>query len=226
MSQIKLSTAYEFLPQTLGDLPAPPHATDMQSAELHQIFEDLDTRIMDLSRRIEGHRKYGQSDDHNVTSSRCTLICKKLKGEGKLRCMNQCVQPVVNFEKVESLSKDFPIDVQRLRTDLPLREMFQRHQRAPSTINNTDTEASWIVDIYSMPISTLSLPEEAWDRSMTVMKSPEREASLDALVQNWIDRGRNYTPEAQDELARKIRRHDSQHIIADAISRKSSDVSP
>jgi hypothetical protein len=226
MSVMKLSTSYEFLPKNLGELPVPSQTTDMKSAELHQIFSDLDTRIMHLSRKIEGHRKYGQSEEKVSTSSRCSLICKKLKGSNKLRCIDQCSQPVLSFEKVEDMANDFPIDVQRLRTDLPLREVFTRHQRAPETIRNTDPEASWIVDIYSMPISTLSQPEEAWDRAMDVMKRPERSDALDALVQNWMDRARNYTPESQDELARKIRRHDSGHIIADAISRKSSDVSP
>jgi hypothetical protein len=211
-----------------SDLPIPDHITDMKQAELHNIFKDLDQKIITLSRNIETHRKYGHTKDGKETivetSSRCQWICKPQQHpQIRLQCLEQCTNPIVHFEKIDAVDKHFPIDAQRLRTDLALRNTFERHQRAPQTIKPTLAEAIDISDIYAMPIATVALPEEAWDRAMEVMKNDKFKEQRMVLVTNWHDRSRDYNNEAKEELSRKIHRHDSENILWEAISETSNE---
>jgi len=207
----------------------PHHITDMQQAELHNIFKELDQKIVTLSRNIETHRKYGYTPEGKETnvevSSRCHWICKPQQHpEIRMRCLEQCKNPVVHFERIDAVDKYFPVDVQRLRTDVSLRNTFERHQRSPQTIQPSTSEANDIADIYAMPIATVSLPEEAWDRAMDVMKNDKFQEQRHHLIINWHNRSRDYPNEAKEELSRKIHRHDSNNILLDAISEKLSDA--
>jgi hypothetical protein len=205
----------------LSSLPMPSHISNMRQAELHQVFQNLDQKILHFSKTLEKHRKYGFDREGGETNvpSKCHWICKAQQHpQVRLQCIEQCTNPIVHFEKIQDVEKDFPIDVQRLRTDLNLRHTFERHQRAPQTIQHTQAEAIDIADIYAMPIATVSLPEEAWDRAMTVMKDDQFTDQRHALVRNWQDRSRNYPPEAKEELSRKIHRHDSEHILFEELS--------
>lgn len=213
-------TDARFYPKDLTELPINPQDTDMHSAQLREIFNNLDKRIDHLSRKIEKHRTFGK-DNPDHESSKCVLLCQKMKGTTKRRCMDNCSMPSMPFEAIEDLANDFPIDVERLRTDHTLREEFERHQKTPDTIRNTSKDAELIPDLYTMPIAVLALPETSWDRAMTVMKSENRTAERENMVQNWLDRSSSYPPEAQDELSRKINRHDTDNILADTITEKS-----
>jgi hypothetical protein len=220
MSEQKGTTDLSEL-STLATLPMPSHISNMRQAELHQVFQNLDSKIQHFGKKLEQHRKYGYDREGVETdvTSKCHWICKAQQHpQIRLQCIEQCTHPIVHFEKIQDVEKDFPIDVQRLRTDLNLRHTFERHQRAPQSIQHTEAEAITISDIYAMPIATVSLPEEAWDRAMSVMKDDKYQNQRHALVRNWYDRARNYPPEAKEELSRKIHRHDSEHILFEELS--------
>jgi len=206
----------------MEDLLEPTKTFEM--ADLHDTFAKLDKKIEELRKRLDRHRSYGTKNNketHEHYSAKCSWVCKQEKdGKTRSRCLQQCSQPVITFESIESMEREFPVDVKRLRSDLTLRQTFERHQRAPLTIKHSKTEASDISDIYAMPISTIALPELSWDQAMDVMKNEEYKPHLKKLVQNWSDRSRDYSEPAKEELIRKIQRHDSHEIIQQAINEK------
>lgn len=214
----------------LKELPIPTYTTDVHSGELHQIFQNLEYSLHDLTRRVQRHRDYQknkdkeQPDQKHKTRKHCQTVCAKLNGVDRARCKEQCLDPVVSFEHLENLSESYPIDIQRMRTDLELKHTFERHQKHPESIANTNQEASTISDLYAMPVSTLALPEESWSRSMEVITEPENLAQMKMLVQNWLDRARNYPPEAQEELLKKLARHDRDDVISDELAKMTNDV--
>lgn len=193
----------------------PAGISGVDQAQLNHVFDSLDRKIEALAKKIEAHRVYvtpGQ-DKQTRDSHKCQLICKSLQGEDKLRCLKQCVRPVVQHEELQALRSEFPIDLQRLDQDLHLRQHFERHQRASDTIAATEAEASLIADMYAMPLSTAALPEEAWARALSVLQRDQFAPQLDSLVRNWQSRAESYSPEAKAELARKINRHDTDGLI-------------
>ena len=198
----------------------------MDEANLTNVFSELDTRIDSLRKKIEKHRKYTlpvSSRSHKKPtkiSQKCYWVCENEKShDAKMRCLEHCTKPIVHVESFETLSNDFPVDVQRIRHDTELRKTFERHQRAPQTIKHTLQEALDISDIYAMPIATIALPEMSWSQAMDVMKNPEYDSQLDILTKNWRDRSADYSPEAKDELLRKIERHDTNDVLTSAISK-------
>lgn len=211
-------------PTNMDDMVVPPGVSGIDHAQLNEAFANLDTQIIALSRKVEAHRNYlKDSTPEKRSSSKCQMICKDLKGDKKLRCLRQCTRPVVPFEQIESMAEEFPIDVKRLQDDVDLRQNFERHQRAPETIgdaeNETDAEASLIADMYAMPISTAALPDEAWARSMDLVKMDKFAPQRETLVRNWKYRAQSYSEAAKDELTRKINRHDTDDIILKTASR-------
>lgn len=204
----------------------------MEEANLTNVFSELDDRIEMLRKKVEKHRKYsmpvtverhGSSRSEKKatkTSQKCHWVCENEKShDAKVRCLEHCSKPIVNVESFENLERDFPIDVKRIRHDTELRQTFERHQRAPQTIKHNMHEALDISDMYAMPIATIALPEMSWSQAMDVMKNPEYEAQLELLSKNWHDRASDYSPEAKEELLRKIERHDTNDILANAISK-------
>jgi hypothetical protein len=132
--------------------------------------------------------------------------------------MIQCNAPVIHFEIIESVDQYFPVDTQRLRTDHDLYRTFERHQKSPQSIQATSEEADQIADIYAMPIATVTLSEQSWDKAMEVMKNNKFKEQRKALIQNWKNRKDDYNHEAKEELVRKIQRHDSHNILLEAMS--------
>lgn len=191
----------------LGENIVPPGISGYDHARLNEVFNQLDSKIDHLSRKIEQRRVYDQRGANSTSkiSQKCQMICREVK-DGKLECLQQCMQPVVPLEELRG---EFPIDMQRLDRDMELRQNFERHQHSPNQIKPTMDEASVIADIYAMPISTAALPEESWRASMDVITLPEFEAQKIALVNNWKIRQGSYSDQAKDELARKVQRHDS-----------------
>ena len=198
-----------------ADFIMPSHITTVDHARIYNLLADLDSKIIELGRKIEKHRQY--SADEGGHSNKCHMICKQLQGETKLRCLKQCVRPVVSFEKIEDMSNEFPIDVQRLRDDIHLRERFERHQYSPDSIEDSEAEASAISDIYAMPIATVALPDESWNRAIMIISKKQYRPQREHLIINWKDRQSVYTPEAQEELSRKIERHDQDNVIMETI---------
>lgn len=205
------------LPASLELEVVPAGISGIDHARLNEAFSNLDQKIDRLAKTIEAHRSYlSASDDRPHKDSRkCQMICKDLTGPSKLRCLKQCVRPVVKGAELEELRPEFPIDLTRLDRDLNLRQNFERHQRAPETIADTEAEASMIADLYAMPLATAALPDESWSRAMDVIKDDRFAAQRDNLVRNWKDRAESYSEEAQQELSRKINRHDTDHILLD-----------
>lgn len=193
----------------------PGGISGIDHARLNQAFADLDQKINRLSKKVEAHRSYASvsGDPSHTDSRKCQMICKDLQGPAKLRCLKQCVRPVVKAVDLEELRVEFPIDMTRLDRDLHLRQNFERHQRAPETIADTDAEASLIADLYAMPLATAALPDVSWSRAMEVIKDDRFAAQRDGLVRNWKDRSESYSDEAQQELSRKINRHDTDDIL-------------
>jgi hypothetical protein len=128
----------------------------------------------------------------------------------------------VAFEALEKLADEFPIDVKRLRLNPELKDVFVRYQRAPDTMEDHDVELDRVTDVFAMPLATAALPESSWDRAMTLMKKPHNRVYLKRLVERWQDRAPNYSTVAADELARKIRRHDSERILIRTIQQLGS----
>lgn len=206
------------LPASLDTDVVPAGLSGVDQARLNEVFGQLDDKINRLAQRIEAHRTYRSpnEDSKSHDSRKCQMICKDLQGDAKLRCLKQCVRPIVKAEDLSALRPEFPIDLQRLDQDLVLRQHFERHQRAPDTIAATDAEASLIADLYAMPLATAALPEESWSRAMDVMQRDSFAAQRDSLVQNWKHRAESYSEDAREELARKINRHDPDHILMQA----------
>ena len=190
--------------------------TDIQTANLHRVFADLDSKINQLGQVLESHRKWPVTEEKE--SHKCSWVCQKEKD--KMRCLRQCAQSQRKVENIDDFESEFPIDVQRLRTDHDLRRTFERHQRAPETIQSNLAEALDVSDIYAMPISTAALPEISWSQAMQVMTRKENRGHLKKLVQNWSDRANDYPDHAKDELIRKIQRHDSNDTLIRAINEK------
>lgn len=205
------------MPPSLEWDVVPAGISGIDQARLNHVFGQLDDKINALARKIEAHRQYptGGPAAAGGSTRKCQMICKDLQGDSQLRCLRQCVRPVVKAADLEDLRLEFTIDMQRLDRDLPLRQNFERHQRAPATIEPTEAEASLIADLYAMPLATAALPDEAWSRAMNVVKADRYVAQREALVQNWRLRSDSYSPDAKEELARKINRHDSDNILMD-----------
>ncbi len=182
-------------------------------ADLEAIFEHLDRRLKHLSLTL-GKTRAAVVKVHKARQSDRCLVCKKLSGPAAGRCLQRCAQPrVVHFEE---LAQEFPVDVKRLRVEGELHDHFRRHQTDPVSIADTDHEANWIVSLYAMPIATAAIPDESWARSIEVVKG--KPDHMRALLQKWMERADDYSPEAQDELARKLVRNDPDQTILRTLS--------
>jgi hypothetical protein len=196
----------------------PPGVSGIDHANLNQMFTDLDQKIEELAKKVMQHRtSLAPQYTRNTKDVKCT-ICTEMVGEKKLQCLRECTQPIVKHEDLLLLEPEFPIDVQRIKTDPELRRQFERHQFIPSSIESTDVEASLIADIYAMPIATAVLPEASWSRSLEVIREKRFAGQLAALIRNWRDRERSYSEESKQELANKISRHDNENELLDAAS--------
>ncbi len=209
------------LPASLDDMVVPSGVSGVDSAMLNDAFHRLDEEIIALSRKVDAHRQYYFEKTNDSRSSKCHTVCQQLTGDRKLKCLKQCTRPVVPLESMEELALEFPIDAKRLQEDSQLRQNFERHQRAPETIEESDAEASLIADMYAMPIATAAIPEESWARSMDLIKMDRFEPQRDTLVRNWKYRADSYSNEAKEELSRKINRHDSEQVILKASRKRS-----
>ncbi len=195
----------------------PVHGVD--SARLRQVFDNLDQKIIELSAKLEKYRSYNNdaitAERKSKTNERCMLKC----AGDDLECIRQCTHPVVNLTSNDALKEEFPIDFQRLDSDIQLRNTFQRYQTSPSSIQPIDSEATSIADIFAMPVATAALSDETWAKAMEIISDEAFEMQLQDLVNNWTHRSSSYSPESQRELARKINRHDKDGRIMDMVER-------
>lgn len=204
-----------------------PPSASLVGADLYTVFNHLTTQLEALSNKVEANRTYSSSDaDLTPVKNRnkCTLVCQKLQGQKRVQCLEQCSDPVVDFESLEEfkMGGQFEPDMKRIHSDPGLQRTVRRHQTAPYSIDEKDA-ATTIPEIYAMPFAVFALPETAWDRSMTLMAMPENTNSLKILVRNWKNRVQDYPDDARDELARKINRHDRSNVIEHAILQSESD---
>ncbi len=194
----------------------------MNDFDLHRVFGELDSKLEHLSSRLESYRTYDrpEEDQKRKLTSKCTWVCgKEADPETKSRCMRQCQSPIVPIESIENMYKEFPVDVQRLREDTNLRQVFERHQRSPQSIPSTDEECIVISDIYAMPISVHTLPDEAWGKSLAILMRSKHEKHLHALLANWEGRQADFPESSRKELVRKLSRHDKHGVLRDAIKK-------
>lgn len=195
--------------------------SSIQEGELNIVFQQLDEKINHLAKKLDSMRKHDAAEnERKYKSKKCTLICQNTTD--KVKCLQECMMPVVRMETIQSMKDEFPIDVQRLENNPEIKEKFLQFQHSPESMNSKD--ATYIADIYAMPIATATLPEKSWDRAFNIMKRSENRDELNTLIQRWVDRKNQYSAIAEDELARKIRRHDSDKIIYNAIEQFSNDA--
>lgn len=204
-----------------------PLVTDTEpalAANRHPLQERIDLltkKLQMLNMQLIDRRKYSHLADvqERKFSRSCSLICSKLADQEKrLQCLKACQPPSVPWVEVEqNYRHEFPLDLQRLNADAELKDQFLRHQMAASTIEDNPREAEIVADLYSMPISVFTIPDESWHQSFVVITNPQHSAQLAKLVQNWKDRKSVYTEEASDELAKNIRRFDHDQTVMNAI---------
>lgn len=180
-------------------------------------LKNIDEHIQTLSHTLESRRTYGHediADDGKLHRSRkCAVICNNDD------CLSKCILMVVPYADLDSYRESYPYDVQHLMTDHGLRAHFERHQLVPDSIDMDDEEeAEVIADIYSMPIATVAISEQSWDKAMNSMKNPKHRAQLKRLVKAWKRRKNDFPAKAMDELQRKLVRHDSDNVIVNAIT--------
>lgn len=195
----------------------------MEQADLHRVFSELDTKLGHLTQRLESYRNYERNQEtaaHRRTS-KCVWICgQEQNPEVQARCLRQCQTPVVPFESIENMYKEFPVDVQRLREDYALRQHFERYQRSPDSMKETPEECEAILDIYAMPISVHTLPDEAWSKAMSIISHKKFAKHLSRLLDNWEGRRGDYPKLSQKELIRKLTRHDREGVIEAALQKR------
>jgi len=187
----------------------------MHHLDMMQRTQELDDKIKKLADRIStlsSHRLADGVYDANDLSRQCSLICERLAGEQKVHCIKRCTRPVVPVQRIQAFQTQFPYDVKRLQNDIQLSKHFERHQLAASDdmIPDTPAEAAVIVELYTMPIAAVLLPEEAWARSLRVMKSTQHDRHRRTMVDRWSQRKADYPADAWKELTRKLERNDKQ----------------
>jgi hypothetical protein len=190
--------------------------TGMDFLDLEQQTQEVDAAIKRLTERIHSLRTPHLSDgtyDGSVLSRKCSSVCSILGNSAQgVECIKKCVRPVVAVKSVDAFRNDFPYDVQRLVEDPNLAKSFERHQLAASdvTIPDTREELDVILQLYTMPIAALLIPEEAWSRSLKLIQMPRNKSHKAKLLELWKQRKPDYPPHAWTELKRKIARHSAE----------------
>lgn len=175
---------------------------EFSNEELVLLFERLDDEINDLSNKLE-KRNYSNDRTNTKKHKKPCIICTGIK-----RGHPNCCEPVVD---IDSLSGEFPVDVQRLQNNNQLKDAFHKQQFQTSDQQNPDIEM--LVEIYSMPAAVIALPDESWNSALRHITLSKDKQHLDTLVTNWKNRKTSHTGESKLELSRKLKRHDESNFI-------------
>lgn len=195
-------------------------ALTLEDEELQAEFDDILKRIERARATLDSHRDYSAQRHEHRRAEECEWVCRRYEDPNDVeRCQLECAAAPLSMESIEKMEADFPICVKRLREDPELRRAFERYQLHPSGIGLTLEDALNISDIFAMPIASVVLSELAWERAMNVVKHPEFREQLDRLVRNWQQRATHYPAAAQEELTRKIQRHDTDRILSKALKK-------
>ncbi len=190
-----------------------PHVTRLEDADLQALFSDIQEGVDRLRQRVQEYRKNTHEAKNPARrSAKCHWVCDGERDPTlRTKCQEQCMTPVISMDQIENMEADFPADVKRLRTDPELKRAFLRHQQAVGTIKPQNAEElNQLVEIYSMPIATVALPEESWTEALETLKRAEFLNARQTLVHNWKQRKNDYPKMAMDELLLKIHRNDSE----------------